>query len=186
MNTKSFIRVVGGTLLILLIPLIAMQFTSEVVWTVSDFVIMGALLFGFGMTYEFLASKGGSLAYRGGVAGAVGTTLLLIWVNLAVGIIGSEDNPANALYLGVLVVEVLGITLSRLQPQGMARAMFASAGAVLLVPIMAYLIWQPGMSEGVVQVFGINVFFATLFATAGLLFIQAHRPAVNASVSKSV
>lgn len=176
MKAKSLIRVSVLTFLVLLIPLIGMQFTTEMVWTVSDFVIMGVLIFSAGTLYEWLASQGGSLAYRGGVAGAVGTALLLIWVNLAVGIIGNEDNPANALYLGVLLVELVAVTWSRLRPPGMARAMFITAGSVLLVPIIAFLIWQPGFSEGVVHVFSINVFFATLFATAGLLFQHSREP----------
>src|SRR3982751_4077064 len=41
--------------LILLLPLLAMQFTDEVRWGVADFVIAGALLFGAGLTYELIA-----------------------------------------------------------------------------------------------------------------------------------
>jgi hypothetical protein len=38
---------------------------------------------------------------------AVGTALFLVWSNLAVGLIGSENNPANMMYLGVLAVFLL-------------------------------------------------------------------------------
>ena len=37
---------------ILLVPLVAMQFTDEVVWTLSDFVVAGVLLFGSVLVYE--------------------------------------------------------------------------------------------------------------------------------------
>jgi hypothetical protein len=40
------VAVVTG--LILLIPLVAMQFTNEVNWSVTDFILMGSLLFGTG------------------------------------------------------------------------------------------------------------------------------------------
>lgn len=43
-----------------------MQFTHEVTWTVSDFAIAGALLFGAGLTFE--ASRG-TTAARAAVGG---------------------------------------------------------------------------------------------------------------------
>ena len=55
--------------------------------------------------------------------------MLVAWVNLAVGIIGEPDNPANLMYAGVVVIGALGGLLARFRPAGMARAMayFASA-----------------------------------------------------------
>ena len=47
--------------------------------------------------------------------------LLLIWMNLAVVLIGSENNPANLLYLGVLCIAILGAFIARLQPRGSCR-----------------------------------------------------------------
>jgi thiazole synthase ThiGH ThiG subunit len=61
------------------------------------------------------------------VALALVAAMLLVWVNLAVGIIGSEDNPANIMYLGVHAVLILGALLALFRPQGMARALFATA-----------------------------------------------------------
>ena len=84
---RLIIKVALVTALILLIPLIAMQFTDEVVWDISDFVVMGAILFGTGLTYEFLMRKTRSTAHR--VAIAVVVAFLLIWVELAVGIFGT-------------------------------------------------------------------------------------------------
>jgi hypothetical protein len=41
---------------------------------------------------------------------------ILIWMNLAVGIIGSEDNPANLMYGGVLAVAIVGAFMVRFRP----------------------------------------------------------------------
>ena len=95
--------------LILLVPLVAMQFTDEVNWEVGDFVIFGALLVGVGVTYELVVRMTGNTAYRVAFGVALAAAFLLIWVNGAVGIIGSEDNDANLMYGGVLAIGVIGV-----------------------------------------------------------------------------
>lgn len=173
MEPKSIIRVLLVTALILLVPLIAMQFTSEVNWTLSDFVIMGTLLAGAGLAYEFVSKKGSTIAYRAATMMAVGTALLLTWANLAVGLIGNEDNPANALYLGVIIVLFLGSIVARLKPKGMMYVLFATAAAQMLVPVIAMSIWKPEFNYGVVAVLGVNVFFAALWVGSALLYRNA-------------
>jgi hypothetical protein len=173
MRNKNIIRIALATAFLLLIPLIAMQFTSEVNWTLSDFVVAGALLFGTGLTYELIARKSGSIAYRFAVGIALAAALLLVWINLAVGIIGSENNPANLMYGGVLVVGILGAIIAHLQPRGMARTLLAMAIAQMFVPVIALVIAKPQVTlepPGVVGVFGLNAFFAMLFAGSALLF----------------
>ena len=86
---------------ILLLPLLAMQITDEVVWDLADFAVAGALLFGTGLTYELAARMKGNTAYRAAVGLALAAALILVWVNLAVGLIGTEDNSANQMYGGV-------------------------------------------------------------------------------------
>ncbi len=169
-------KVIRATLItgaLLLVPLVAMQVTDEVQWGLEDFVVMGALVFGALLAYEYIAAQGGTRAYRGATAIAVGTSFLLIWVNLAVGIIGNEDNPANVLYLGVLAIGALGAIVTRLAAHGLSRVLFAMAAAQLAVPVIAFFIWQPGLSIGVVQVMGVNAFFALLWVASGILFMQA-------------
>lgn len=60
----STARLAGATGLLLLIPLIAMQFTNEVAWSLSDFTLMGTLIFGTGFTYQFITRKSVEIAYR--------------------------------------------------------------------------------------------------------------------------
>lgn len=83
--SKSILRLAALTVLLLLIPFIAMQLTDEVVWSPGDFVAMGALLFGTGLAYELITRM---MNGRHRVAIAVGlfVVFLVIWAELAVGI----------------------------------------------------------------------------------------------------
>lgn len=172
------------TATLMLIPLIAMQFTNEVDWSLFDFLVAGTLLFGTGITYELLASQVNATIYRIAVGVAVGTSLLLIWVNLAVGILGSENNPANLMYGGVIAIGFIGAIIARLHPKGMSSTLFAMAFVQMLVPVIALLILKPQSDsieaflstwhdKGIFGVFGVNVFFAILFAGSALLFRHA-------------
>jgi hypothetical protein len=179
-------RVALATALILLLPLLAMQFTEEVAWTLFDFAFAGILLFSTGLAYELTARKGGTAAYRAAVGVALAAALLLVWVNGAVGIIGSEDNPANLMYLGVLAVGMIGAFIARLEPHGMARALFATALAQALVAVIALIAMEMDPSfwgeairaqgpSPVFQILGVNGMFIALFLGPAGLFRTAAR-----------
>jgi hypothetical protein len=112
---------------LLILPAIAMQFTREVVWGPIDFLVAGALIGGTGLVFELAVRARSSGVYRAGVALALFTAFLTIWINLAVGMIGDEGNPLNMLFGGVIAVAVLGGFLARFQPIGMAWTMAATA-----------------------------------------------------------
>lgn len=175
MQNKNIIYLAIGTAFILLLPLLAMLFTDQVVWDLFDFIVAGALIFGTGLAYELVAKKGGTMAYRVAVGIALAAAFLLVWMNLAVGIIGSEDNPVNLMYFGVLAIGILGATIARLRPQGMARALITTALAQALVPVIALIINKPQItsveaSMGVLGVLGLNAFFVMMFSGSALLF----------------
>ena len=75
--------------LILLVPLIAMQFTNEVKWGPADFVVMGVLLLGTGLTCELVLRKVKKIQHRVLLIAAILIVLFLVWAELAVGIFGT-------------------------------------------------------------------------------------------------
>lgn len=157
--------------LLLLIPLTAMQFTDEVVWTLSDFILAGTMLFGTGLTYILITRKSGEIIYRIAIGFALFTGLFLIWVNLAVGIVGSEDNPANLLYFAVIATGIIGSLIARFNKQGMATTMFSMAfvQALIAAIVLAGGYYQTP-PESVIHILSVNGFFITLFVVSGLLF----------------
>ena len=159
------------TLLILCVPFVAMQFTDEVKWGIADFIIMGILIFGAGFSYVLITRSSSNIIHKAAVALAIGSTLLLIWANLAVGLIGSGPNVANLMYIGVVAIVIAGTFLSNFSAKGMERVMFTSAFALALfivIQLFGKMYQYPG--SPVTEVIGINSFFATLFAISGCLF----------------
>ena len=76
-------------LLLLLIPLTVMQFSSEVNWSLFDFVIMGVLLLALGFSIRFIRNKKSVLKYPLLMIIAVVVLFFIVWAELAVGIFGS-------------------------------------------------------------------------------------------------
>lgn len=74
---------------ILLLPLVAMQFTSEVNWSVFDFIVAGVLLFGTGGLIEFSLRKIKSIKQRVWIIAGILFILFLVWAELAVGLFGT-------------------------------------------------------------------------------------------------
>ncbi|QBA64041.1 hypothetical protein [Muriicola soli] len=78
-----------GAASVLLIPLIAMQFTSEVNWTTGDFLVAGILLLSTAFICELTWRKLRDSAYRTWILLGIFILFLLIWAELAVGIFGT-------------------------------------------------------------------------------------------------
>ncbi|MBI5939635.1 MAG: hypothetical protein HY859_04335, partial [Caulobacterales bacterium] len=129
----------GGAGLLLLAPLIAMRFTSEVVWTGSDFVAFGVMLAVLCGGVELAVRLSRNNGYRVAAGIALVAGFLMVWMNLAVGIIGNQDNPANQMFFGVLAVGLLGALIARFRAAGLARAMVAMAIAQGLVAVVAQI-----------------------------------------------
>ncbi|MDE0899821.1 MAG: hypothetical protein OSA81_12455 [Longimicrobiales bacterium] len=156
---------------LLLLALVAKQFMGEVN-LVDNIAQTGAMLIGVGIAIEVASRKTSKSTYRAAVGLALGSGLLLGWVNGAVGIIGSADNQANLMYGGVLVVGATGAVIARFQPKGMARALFAAALAQTLVAVIALV---GGMGSGPLDIVTINGFFVSLFVGSAVLFSKAAR-----------
>jgi uncharacterized membrane protein len=89
MKSKRIIFILGIVTSILLIPLIAMQFTQEVNWTLSDFIVAGVLLLVAGLGLELVLQKVNNKENRIAFYALIIIVLLLIWAELAVGIFGT-------------------------------------------------------------------------------------------------
>jgi anti-sigma-K factor RskA len=76
----------GAVAAILLAPAVAMQFSSEVAWTASDFLFAGVLLTGAGALIELAVWKAKSMTLRIALILAVLAAVALIWADGAVGI----------------------------------------------------------------------------------------------------
>ncbi len=116
----------GSAAFLLLLPAVAMRLTSEVDWDARDFVTIGIMLAAACSICELAARVSSNGAYRTAAGVAVGTAFLIVWVNLAVGMIGDEGNPVNLLFGGVLAVALTGSIVARFEPSGMVRAMVAT------------------------------------------------------------
>jgi hypothetical protein len=167
-NRNRSIVLWSAAAFLLLLPWVAMQFTEQMAWDPGDFILLGAMLVSGCGAYELAARKAGSSAYLTAVGVAVAAAFLLIWINLAVGIIGNEENPANLMYGGVLVIAFTGSVIAGFRPRGMARAMVATAIAQLLVAVIALLL-------GFGRAFVLTVFFVALWLTSAWLFARAHQ-----------
>lgn len=86
-TTKWRIMGWGGAGLLLLLPLVAMQFTREVNWTGSDFLVFGAMLLAAGAGIELATRARLGTAGKSVAVAAVLAAFLLVWVELAVGIV---------------------------------------------------------------------------------------------------
>lgn len=89
LQNKRLIGIILTVLLLLMIPLIAMQFTNEVDWKLSDFLIMGSLLLGTGLLCELVMRKVKKTENRILLCALLLSVLFLIWAELAVGIFGT-------------------------------------------------------------------------------------------------
>jgi hypothetical protein len=88
MNKTNLLRILTGTALALSIPFIVMQFSEEWDWDLGDFIIIGTLLIGSGTIFVLTATKVNP-KYRPLIAIGFILMVMLIWAELAVGIIGT-------------------------------------------------------------------------------------------------
>ena len=176
-DTALRIAVWGGAALLFAAPVVAQQVWAEMAWSASDFVIWAVMLLAACGAFELAMRLSRSWAYRFGAAFMIGAAFLMFWVNGAVGIIGSEDHPANLLYLGVLALGLGGAFSADFRPRGMARATTAMAVATVLVGGLAIARGLGAESEpySLQAIGGATLFFAAVWLFAAWLFRKADR-----------
>jgi len=162
-------RIIGWGIaaLLLLLPLVAMQFTGEVNWDETDFIFAAVVFGSIGAVFELTVRMSRNIAYRAGVAAALAAAFVIVWANAAVGMIGDGDNPLNLMFAGVLALALLGALFARFRPEGMARTMVLAAIAQAAAGLV-------GMSTDVRG--GIlSALFAGLWLLSAALFGKAAR-----------
>lgn len=178
-------RIIGwGTAVALLAaPFVAMQLHAEgVEWSLGDFIFAGAIFAIVGGLLELAVWKIRSGWYRAAVAVGLLGYLLVVWSNLAVGIVGNENNPANQLFFLALLIGIAGAFIARFRAGGMAIAMVVTAVSLMIAFTIASL--EPRDEPFVhhaVEFVGTSIFAVLLLASAWLF----RRAAIVQSSSSS-
>jgi hypothetical protein len=158
---------------LLLLPLAMMQVVDGWNWGPGAFLVLGILIGGALLLYEHAARKGVGMAYRGGVAAAMLVAFLIMWMNVAVGIVG-EDNPANFNFFMLIFASAVGAFAARGEAAGMARAMLGVAAVQLL---LAIAIATAPSTVGAARVLTLCGVFGGLWLLSAALFQRASRGA---------
>ncbi|PXA98308.1 hypothetical protein DMC47_09265 [Nostoc sp. 3335mG] len=165
----------GGALSLLALPAL---FGAP--WTLSDYGFAAILCALAGGAIELGLLAATNIAYRLGTMVAVVAAFLLIWVNAAVGFLGNEDNPANAVFGFVLLFALGGAVLARFAARGMARAMTATAIAQLLAGVVGWSLgWASPGTNGVYEVTIGTGLFCGLWLISAALFARAARQSTH-------
>ncbi len=175
LGLRGLLGTAVGIGLVLLVPLLAMQWTDEVRWEASDFLVAGGLLAAAAAAYRLVlgASRArGSRAARVGVGLLVLGALLLVWTNLAVGLIGDEHHEANLLYLAVLATLVLGGLRARGRADRLAATAFLAVGLLAGIVVLAIALDWGGPRGGAPELLLLHGPFLAIFAAAGLLLAR--------------
>jgi hypothetical protein len=88
-KSQVSLGIYGTASLLLILPLVAMQFTSEVDWKPLDFVLAGILLYGTALGIDTVQKRVKDKQKAVLYAGAILLVLFIIWAELAVGILGT-------------------------------------------------------------------------------------------------
>lgn len=164
----------GGAALLLTIPFVAMQLDAPgVLWTASDFIFMGLLFAVVGGLFELAVRLSNDRSYRLAFGLALLGSFLVVWTNLAVGIVGSDDNPANLWFFGALLVGLVGAAVVRMRPKGLSWTMIAMAVSLgIAFGIAGSAPTDEPMVPHAREFIGVSL-FAGLFLLAAALFRRA-------------
>jgi hypothetical protein len=174
-TSDAYGRAVAAALSLALILIAVVVLRSErspadlMALAVDGTIIVGAIV--------YVATNRHSKAYRWAVGLALAATFILFWMIGAVALLGPEigRNTADLIYFGVPAVGTIGAIVARFRPRGMARAMFATALAVMVLPVILVAGLTPLSPNQAGELFpyGLLLFhspFAALFVGSGWLF----------------
>jgi hypothetical protein len=91
---RSVVRVALGVAIVTSLPLIAMQFSDEVVWSLGDFILLAVLLTVIGVAIELAVRR----------SGGIGTAIGIAALGVAAVLFGGADDAPGLVLLGLVLV----------------------------------------------------------------------------------
>ena len=162
-----------GAAALLLLPFVAMRFTSEVDWTLGDFIFAGLMLAALCALVELAVRRSSKAVYRWAMALAALGGFAVIWVNLAVGIVASEDNGFNLVFMAIIVATVLASAAVRIRAGAMAKILPVTAVALLVALGVGQMLGSDELLDSrFAEWIGVTT-FAAMFALSAILFRHA-------------
>ncbi len=166
---KTLLRVALVARGLLMVPLVASQVVDGWNWKPGGYVFAYVMFFGTGLAYALIARKMGAWAYKAAVGLALVAGFVMGWANMVH--ISESENLAYLMYFGVLAVGGVGAWLARMEARGMARAVFAMAGTLVVVVV---IVGSPDVPSAVVRNMAVmHGGLLALFTVSGLLFRHA-------------
>ena len=136
-------------------------------WTASDFIFAGVVFAVVGGLFELAARASRNISYRAAVVVAVASGFLQLWITLAVGIIGDENNSANWTYIAVVLTSLCIAATAVGNTRTLARGMVVMA-------VLQLFFFALHMIDGHMTAV-IDLFFTALWLLASRLFALAGR-----------
>lgn len=91
---RSIVRVALGVAIVLSLPLVAMQFSDDVVWSLGDFIALAVLLTVIGVAIELAVRR----------AGGLGTAIGIGALGVAAAIFGGADDAPGLVLIGLVLI----------------------------------------------------------------------------------
>jgi hypothetical protein len=180
------IKSLATALGLLMLPVIGSFTIDGFHWTTGDYVLAFILFLVPTLAYRLITRTATNFKYRLAIAFALLTGFATVWINLAVGIIGSEDELINLAYFGILALGLIAANIFRFKPEDMVKVMAAMTAALVPITIVALVLgYQNLPHSSVMQIIGVNAFFGVLYAQSAFLFRYASKKSDKQQLANS-
>ena len=160
----------GALIALFCLPVIAVQLSDEFDWTSSDFLFAAVFLTILGIGGEIALRVGRNAPHQLGIAIAALGGFLTVWINGAVGMLGSEDEVTNLYFIALVGIAVVASFLVWFRPAPMRWIMATLSASQFGVGIIAGLWTMPGHAIE----WGVLAFFAVIWGASAACFHAAH------------